>query len=107
TACRATSRRAKADNTGIGMRSFAISRGACARRRADSSRRSRWILSKYFDNTKKKELVGDFKNVGRTWRPAKSPQRVRVHDFLIKTPAGGKAIPYGIYDLHRNEGWVS
>ena len=58
-------------------------------------------------DTKKKELVGDFKNVGRTWRPAKSPQRVRVHDFLIKTPAGGKAIPYGIYDLHRNEGWVS
>ena len=32
---------------------------------------------------------------------------MRVHDFLIKTPAGGKAIPYGIYDLHRNEGWVS
>jgi hypothetical protein len=58
-------------------------------------------------DTKKKELVGDFKNAGRTWRLAKSPQRVRVHDFLIKTPAGGKAIPYGVYDLHRNEGWVS
>jgi hypothetical protein len=58
-------------------------------------------------DTKKKELVGDFKNAGRTWRPAKSPQRVRVHDFLIKTPAGGKAIPYGVYDLQRNEGWVS
>jgi len=58
-------------------------------------------------DTKKKELVGDFKNAGRTWRPAKSPQRVRVHDFLIKTPTGGKAIPYGVYDLHRNEGWVS
>ena len=58
-------------------------------------------------DTKKKELVGDFKNVGRTWRPAESPQRVRVHDFLIKTPAGGKAIPYGIDDLHRHEGWVS
>ena len=58
-------------------------------------------------DTKKKELVGDFKNAGRTWRPAQSPQRVRVHDFLIKTPAGGKAIPYGVYDLHRNEGWVS
>ena len=57
--------------------------------------------------TKKKELVGDFKNAGRTWRPVKSPQRVRVHDFLIKTPTGGKAIPYGVYDLHRNEGWVS
>ena len=58
-------------------------------------------------DTKKKELVGDFKNAGRTWRPAKTPQRVRVHDFLIKSPAGGKAIPYGVYDLHRNEGWVS
>jgi hypothetical protein len=58
-------------------------------------------------DTKKKELVGDFKNAGRTWRPAKSPQRVRVHDFLIKSPAGGKAIPYGVYDLQRNEGWVS
>ena len=65
------------------------------------------VLSKCFDSTKKKEPVGDFKNAGRTWRPAKSPQRVRVHDFLIKTPAGGKAIPYGVYDLHRNEGWVS
>jgi hypothetical protein len=60
-------------------------------------------------DTKKKELVGDFKNAGRTWRPVKSPQRVRVHDFLIPaTPTtGGKAIPYGVYDLHRNEGWVS
>src|SRR5512134_1675419 len=49
-------------------------------------------------DTKKKELVGDFKNVGRTWRPAKSPQRVRVHDFLIPATAtqGGKAIPYGV-----------
>ena len=60
-------------------------------------------------DTKKKELVGDFKNAGRTWRPTKTPQRVRVHDFVIPaTPAtGGKAIPYGVYDLHRNEGWVS
>src|SRR5438552_8324906 len=55
-------------------------------------------------DTKKKELIGDFKNAGRTWRPAKSPQRVRVHDFVIPaTPTtGGKAIPYGGYDLHRN-----
>jgi hypothetical protein len=58
-------------------------------------------------DTKKKELVGDFKNAGRAWRPGKSPQRVRVHDFVIQTPTGGKAIPYGVYDLHRNEGWVS
>ncbi|MGH7461139.1 MAG: ISAzo13 family transposase [Longimicrobiales bacterium] len=56
-------------------------------------------------DTKKKELVGDFKNQGREWRPKGSPERVRVHDFLV--PAQGKAIPYGIYDLHRNEGWVS
>ncbi|MSO56678.1 MAG: ISAzo13 family transposase [Acidobacteria bacterium] len=60
-------------------------------------------------DTKKKELIGDFKNAGRTWRPGKTPQRVRVHDFVIPATAttGGKAIPYGVYDLHRNEGWVS
>ena len=56
-------------------------------------------------DTKKKELIGDFKNAGREWRPAKNPERVRVHDFLI--PAYGKAVPYGVYDLARNEGWVS
>jgi hypothetical protein len=54
---------------------------------------------------KKKELIGDFKNPGREWRPKGSPERVRVHDFII--PAQGKAIPYGVYDLHRNEGCVS
>ena len=58
-------------------------------------------------DTKKKELVGPFKNGGRAWRPAKTPQRVRVHDFIIPGAAGGKAIPYGVYDLHRDEGWVS
>ena len=56
-------------------------------------------------DTKKKELVGDFKNGGRTWRPRGEPEAVRVHDFVI--PAQGKAIPYGVYDLQRNEGWVS
>ena len=56
-------------------------------------------------DTKKKELVGDFKNRGREWRPKGQPEPVRVHDFLI--PANGKAIPYGVYDLQRNEGWVS
>jgi hypothetical protein len=56
-------------------------------------------------DTKKKELVGDFKNSGREWRPKKDPEPVRVHDFLI--PEEGKAIPYGIYDLSRNEGWVT
>jgi hypothetical protein len=58
-------------------------------------------------DTKKKELVGPFKNGGRAWRPAKTPHRVRVHDFVIPGAAGGKAIPYGVYDLHRDEGWVS
>ena len=56
-------------------------------------------------DTKKKELVGEFKNAGREWRPQGKPQRVRVHDFLL--PAKGKAIPYGVYDLTRNAGWVS
>jgi hypothetical protein len=56
-------------------------------------------------DTKKKELVGDFKNAGREWRPEGEPEEVRVHDFII--PGQGKAIPYGIYDLARNEGWVS
>ena len=56
-------------------------------------------------DTKKKELVGDFKNAGRQWRPKGQPAPVRVHDFLI--PARGKAIPYGVYDLTRNAGWVS
>ena len=56
-------------------------------------------------DTKKKELVGDFKNLGREWRPEGFPERVRVHDFKI--PELGKAIPYGVYDLSRNSGWVS
>lgn len=56
-------------------------------------------------DTKKKELVGDFKNGGRTWRPHGQPAKVRVHDFL--DPVLGKAIPYGVYDLANNEGWVS
>src|SRR6266852_7012614 len=56
-------------------------------------------------DTKKKELVGDFKNAGRQWRTKGQPAPVRVHDFLI--PARGKAVPYGVYDLTRNAGWVS
>jgi hypothetical protein len=56
-------------------------------------------------DTKKKELVGRFKNAGRTWRPRGTPERVKVHDFL--EPEKGKAIPYGVYDLGRNLGWVS
>jgi hypothetical protein len=56
-------------------------------------------------DTKKKELIGDFKNGGREWRPKGEPEEVRVHDF--QDPALGKAIPYGVYDLTHNEGWVS
>ena len=56
-------------------------------------------------DTKKKELVGDFKNAGREWRPKCRPEEVRVHDFLIKEL--GRAVPYGIYDLAANAGWVS
>lgn len=56
-------------------------------------------------DTKKKELVGDFKNVGREWQPEGQPEEVRVHDFKDKVL--GKAIPYGVYDPTRNNGWVS
>ena len=56
-------------------------------------------------DTKKKELVGDFKNGGREWRPQGDPRRVRVHDFRIKEL--GRASPYGICDLAHNSGWVS
>jgi Rhodopirellula transposase DDE domain len=56
-------------------------------------------------DTKKKELVGDFKNGGREWRPRGEPEKVRVHDFLDKTL--GKAIPYGVYDMINDQGWVS
>jgi Rhodopirellula transposase DDE domain len=56
-------------------------------------------------DTKKKELVGDFKNAGREWRPKGSPEEVRVHDFVI--PELGRAAPYGVYDIAGNVGWVS
>ena len=53
----------------------------------------------------KKELVGNFANAGREWQPMGTPTAVRVHDF--PTDAQGKAIPYGVYDMARNEAWVS
>ena len=56
-------------------------------------------------DTKKKELVGDFKNGGREWQPKGQPVPVRVHDFV--DPTLGKAIPYGVYDVAKNEGWVN
>lgn len=56
-------------------------------------------------DTKKKELVGDFKNAGREWQPKGTPELAQVHDF--PDDAVGKAIPYGVYDLTRDEAWVS
>jgi hypothetical protein len=56
-------------------------------------------------DTKKKELVGDYKNGGREWHPKGEPERVQVHDFIDREL--GKAIPYGVYDIGRDEGWVS
>ena len=56
-------------------------------------------------DTKKKELIGDFKTAGREWQPSGQPEPVRVHDF--PGDAIGKAIPYGVYDMARNEAWVS
>ena len=56
-------------------------------------------------DTKKKELIGDFRNAGREWRPHGQPERVRVHDFQDK--ALGKVVPYGVYDLLHDQGWVS
>jgi hypothetical protein len=56
-------------------------------------------------DTKKKELVGDFKNAGRELRRKGRPDEVRVHDFVI--PGKGRAVPYGVYDIAANQGWVS
>ena len=56
-------------------------------------------------DTKKKELIGQFRNGGREWRPQGDPQRVKVHDFVDKEL--GKAIPYGVYDVTNDSGWVS
>ncbi len=54
---------------------------------------------------KKKELIGDFLNKGKEWQRAGEPEPVRVHGFI--DPKLGKAIPYGVYDVARNEGWVN
>jgi hypothetical protein len=56
-------------------------------------------------DTKKKEIVGNFKNGGREWRPRGQPENVRVHDFQDETL--GKVVPYGVYDILNNQGWVS
>ncbi|MHB1783975.1 MAG: ISAzo13 family transposase [Acidimicrobiales bacterium] len=56
-------------------------------------------------DTKKKELVGNYKNNGREWRPQATPEAVNVHDFI--DPKLGRAVPYGVYDIADNKGWVS
>jgi transposase len=56
-------------------------------------------------DAKKKELVGNFKNAGREWRPEGDPEVVRVYDFVI--PGLGRVTPYGVYDMARNAGWVN
>jgi hypothetical protein len=56
-------------------------------------------------DTKKKELIGDFKNAGQEWQPKGKPEAVRVYDFI--DPALGKVAPYGVYDISANQGWVS
>jgi len=56
-------------------------------------------------DTKKKELIGDFKNAGREWQPQGQPEQVRVHDFIDDEL--GKVAPYGVYDVTANVGWVS
>jgi hypothetical protein len=55
-------------------------------------------------DTKKKELIGDFKNAGQEWQPAGQPEEVRTHDFIDEQL--GKVAPYGVYDVTANEGWV-
>ncbi len=56
-------------------------------------------------DTKKKELVGRYKNGGREWRPGGEPEQVNVHDFADRDL--GKAVPYGVYDVAANTGWVN
>jgi hypothetical protein len=56
-------------------------------------------------DTKRKELIGNFKNNGREWSPKGEPERVNVHDFI--DPKLGRAVPYGVYDINANVGWVS
>jgi DNA-binding transcriptional ArsR family regulator len=73
-----------------------------ARRAKEFQQRGQPVISV---DTKKKELVGDFKNAGREWHPRGQPSEVRVHDFVDDVL--GKAIPYGVYDLSANAGWVS
>ena len=56
-------------------------------------------------DTKKKELVGNFRNSGREWRPKSNPEEVKTHDFI--DPKLKRAVPYGVYDINSNVGWVT
>ena len=56
-------------------------------------------------DTKKKELIGEFRNAGQEWRPKGQPESVQVHDFIDKEL--GKVIPYGVFDVNENKDWVS
>jgi hypothetical protein len=71
--------------------------------------KAEWFLHRQLPvisvDTKKKELVGDFKNGGREWQPKATPEKARVHDF--PSDSEGKAVPYGVFDMARNEAWVS
>lgn len=98
TASKATKRPRKAPSIRIGTAQFRFIHG----RAEDFQRRGQPVVSV---DTKKKELVGDFKNDGREWRPKGDPEPVRVYDFVDK--ALGKANPYGVDDPAANAGWVS
>ena len=98
TACRATARPRRAARTRIAMPSSSTSTPASKR----FQQRGQPVISV---DTKKKELVGRSRTAGREWQPKGEPEEVRVHDFLDQEL--GKAIPYGVYDLSENQGWVS
>ena len=73
------------------------------------NKRAKWFLGRGLPvisvDTKKKELVGNYKNNGREWTKKGKPQEVNTHDFPY--PKNPKAVPYGVYDIARNEGWVN
>ena len=102
TVCRPTERR----ETGASHPDRNAQFGTSARKSVRSKHsNSRSYQSPSCRLRKRSELVGDFRNVGLEWQPQGSPDKVRVHDFKDKEL--GKAIPYGIYDITNNEGWVS
>ena len=98
TACRQTARRGKAVDTSIATHRFRyINDQAVDFLGADQP-----VISV---DTKRKELVGNFENNGREWSPKGTPELVNVHDFI--DPKLRRAVPYGVYDINANVGWVS